>query len=144
LSTSFRLILPRPLYTALLEQAGAELPNECCGLLAGRIEGNVGKVERRYPLVNQLASPREYDAEPRGLFDAARDMRQAGIVELATYHSHPTTDPIPSRTDLERRYGPGVVQLIVSFKTSVPVVRAWWLEEDGFREAEWEVSEIVV
>jgi proteasome lid subunit RPN8/RPN11 len=139
LSTSFRLLLPRLLYEALLEQARAELPNECCGLLAGRIVGEAGQVERRYPLVNRLASPREYESEPRSLLAAAKDMRRVGIVELAIYHSHPTTAPIPSQTDLERNCWPGLVHLIVSLRSSVPEARAWRLEEAGYREAEWEI-----
>src|SRR5438093_352430 len=78
LSTSFRLLLPLQLYAAMVEQAQAELPNECCGLLAGRIEDGVGRVEQRYPLVNELASPVEFQSEPRGMFEAERDMRRNG------------------------------------------------------------------
>src|SRR3954452_20721502 len=44
LSMSFRLEVPRALYSAMLEQARAELPNECCGLLAGTVEEGVGRV----------------------------------------------------------------------------------------------------
>ena len=49
----FRLEVPRALYSAMLEQARAELPNECCGLLAGTVEEGVGRVVARYPLVNE-------------------------------------------------------------------------------------------
>jgi proteasome lid subunit RPN8/RPN11 len=142
LSTAFRLLLPRQIYTALLEQARAELPNESCGLLAGRIDGAVGQVERCYPLVNQLASPKEYESEDRGLFNASKDMRQLGIDLLAVYHSHPTSEPVPSRRDLERNYyGSGIIHLIVSLATSGPPLRAWRLSADSFAEAEWEMCE---
>ena len=66
----FRLLLPRRLYEEMVAQAVAELPNECCGLLAGRIEPvaaqdaerkPVARVMRKYPLVNKAASPTEYD-----------------------------------------------------------------------------------
>ena len=67
MSTSFRLLLPRQLYAAMVAQAQAELPNECCGLLAGRIDAGVGRVEQRYPLVNELTSPVEFQSEPRGM-----------------------------------------------------------------------------
>ena len=59
----------------MLEQAQAELPNECCGLLAGRVADGVGRVEMRYPLVNELTSPVEYSAEAMSLFAAFKDMR---------------------------------------------------------------------
>ena len=54
---SFRLIVPAALYEAMVAQARAEQPAECCGLLAGVVEGGIGRVTERYPLVNELASP---------------------------------------------------------------------------------------
>lgn len=126
----------------MLQQAQAELPNECCGLLAGRIENGIARVEVRYPLVNERASPREYNAEPKGLLAAHKDMRARGIMELAVYHSHPTSQPMPSKTDLERNfYGLAVVFLIIGFNDPQPEVRGWWLRETDFLEAAWEIIE---
>jgi proteasome lid subunit RPN8/RPN11 len=143
LSTPFCLHLPRRFYEEMLAQARAELPNECCGLLAGRIEREgelaVGVVLRRYPLVNSAASPVEFWSEPRGMFEAERDMRRNGYELLAVYHSHPASAPVPSRTDLERNYSPEVMNLIVSLNGEEPVVRGWWLEGAGYREAGWDV-----
>src|SRR3954452_20602849 len=91
-----RLSVPRPLFAALVEQALAERPNECCGLLAGRIlPDGVGRVEKRYPLVDAAASPAEFLSEPRGMFEADRDMRRRGTEVLAVYHSHPASRPVP-------------------------------------------------
>lgn len=146
MSTPFRVQLPRPLYDAMLAQAVAELPNECCGLLAGRKTENAsdaaepcrGQVLRRYPLVNAAASPVEYLSDAQSMFDAVRDMRRLGLEILAVYHSHPTSDPVPSRTDLERHFSPEVVHFIISLKPGQTQVRAWWLTEVAFHEAEWE------
>ena len=139
----FLLLLPRRLYEEMVSQALAELPNECCGLLAGTLEDNppglpLARVVRRYPLVNAAASPREYDAEPRDLFAAHRAMRQAGLEVLAIYHSHPTAEAVPSRTDLSRNYWPDVIAFIISLKGSEPVMRAWWLNADNYQEAQWQ------
>ncbi|MBI1918241.1 MAG: M67 family metallopeptidase [Planctomycetes bacterium] len=138
---AFRLEVPCALYAAMLEQARAELPNECCGLLAGTVEGGVGRVVARYPLVNELASPVEFTGEARGQFEACRDMRRQGIEELAVYHSHPTTAPLPSRKDRKRNYSENVVNLIISLAGPEPVVRGWWLTATDFREAEWKIIE---
>src|SRR5262249_14613414 len=77
-STAFRLLWPEALYAEIVAQARAELPNECCGLLAGRIvdtpSGRAGQVVRRYPLINAAASPVEYLSEPKSMFHAVRDM----------------------------------------------------------------------
>lgn len=139
MSTAFRLDLPQSIYLALLAQAQAELPNECCGLLAGTIVAGVGWVQRHYPLVNALASPCEYESEPRSMFDAVRDIRQRALDVLAVYHSHPDSEPVPSRKDQERCYSSDVMNLIISLAPGGPAVRAWWLTEAGCREAEWQV-----
>jgi [CysO sulfur-carrier protein]-S-L-cysteine hydrolase len=136
----FRLLVPRTVYDAMLAQALAEQPDECCGLLAGGVEAGEGRVVARYPLVNELKSPTEYNAEPRGLFQAHRDMRDRGIEVLAIYHSHPTSPPVPSRKDRERNYSEDVVSVIISLASSPPEVRAWWLTARTHREAEWAVE----
>ena len=65
-------------------------------------------------------------------------MTRRGLEALAVYHSHPTAAPVPSRKDLERNYWPGVVNLIISLQAAEPEVRAWWLSDEGYREAEGE------
>jgi proteasome lid subunit RPN8/RPN11 len=140
----FRLVVPRALYEAMLEQARTESPNECCGLLAGTVtvEPNappLARVVERYPLANALASPVEYESDARGMFEAVRDMLRRGLDVVAVYHSHPTSPPLPSRTDLARNYSPDVVNLIISLTTTPPTVGAWWLSESAYREADWQV-----
>lgn len=127
----------------MIAQAHAESPNECCGLLAGTIvldgEKRIGRIERRFPLVNEAASPVEYLSEPKSMFAAYRDYTKAGLDVLAIYHSHPTSPPLPSKTDRERNYSPDVVNFIISLKDTEPEVRSWWLTESDFREADWEI-----
>lgn len=136
----FRLLVPRDVHDAMLAQALSEHPNECCGQLGGTIDGGVGHVRKRYPLVNEAASRVRYSASARSLIDADRDMRQAGLEVLAIYHSHPTSHPVPSRTDLAENYWPGIVTLIISLTEEPPLVRAWWLGENDYQEAAWEIE----
>lgn len=134
MSTSNALQIPRRLVEEMLAHAEAERPNECCGLLAGLGQ----RARRRYPLVNAAASPALYEADPRSLFAAFKEMRREGTELLAIYHSHPTSPPVPSRTDLARNgYGPEVVHFIVSLLSEKPELRGWHLEETVFREAAW-------
>jgi proteasome lid subunit RPN8/RPN11 len=126
----------------MVAHARAELPNECCGLLAATVGSGqraAGSVKRCYPLVNELASPAEYLSEPTSMFRAVKDMRARGLDIVAVYHSHPTTEPVPSRKDLERRYSEDVVHFIISLRDREPSMRAWWLREDQFTEADWEL-----
>lgn len=136
---TFRILsIPGDCYAQMLRHAREDSPNECCGLLAGVIDGDVGRVTQRYPLVNELHSPVEYQAEARGLILAHKHAREHDLEILATYHSHPTTTPVPSRKDLAASYGDSVVSLIISLVGETPTMRGWWLSETDFREAEWE------
>jgi [CysO sulfur-carrier protein]-S-L-cysteine hydrolase len=135
----FRLQVPRILLEEMIEQARTELPNECCGALAGIMIGDTGRVIRRYPFVNSAASPVRYSAEGNDLPAAFRDMRESQIELLALYHSHPTSAAIPSKTDLAMNfYGPDVVHLIISLQEREPCVRCWRLTDANFRPADWE------
>ena len=140
-SRSERLLLPRHLYIEMVAHAQAELPNECCGLLAGVFEPGILRVEKRHALVNEAASPIEYRSEPHSMFQAVKAMRPDGHEILAIYHSHPTSAPTPSRTDLERNYSPEVVNFIISLHGAEPIMRGWWLTDAGFEEAAWEIVE---
>ena len=132
----------------MLWHALSERPLECCGLLAGVREEtktadggveSVGRVLRRYPLVNALASPREFLSDDRSMLDADRDMRARGLELLAVYHSHPTSPAVPSRTDLERHWMEDVACVIISLAAAPAEVRAWRLTGTAYREADWEV-----
>lgn len=156
MSTPFHLQIPRSLYEEMIAQALSELPNECCGLFAGRMDqsgaddrteeaGRVAidvpviRAERRYVLVNESASPVEFTSDPRSMLTAVRDMRDRGIDIVAVYHSHPTSRPIPSRKDLERNLLPGAMCLIISLAGEQPEVRAWWLSETSYDAAPFEI-----
>lgn len=133
----FRLVVPPPVLAAVVAHARAEAPNECVGFLAGTVAGGVGTVSQHLPLVNELASPTEFLTEPRSVLAAFKAMRAASTRELAIYHSHPMSPPVPSRKDVERNtYGLTVAWLIIGLAGAEPDVRAWWLTETGYREAE--------
>lgn len=135
MSRRFCLILSLSVYKALIEQAKAELPNECCGLLAGKVDANgIARVTQRHPLINSATSPVLFESDPRSMFDAVRAIDQAGLEILAVYHSHPTSVPIPSRTDLDRNYSEDVMSLIIGLASDPPLARAWWLSPDRFEE----------
>ena len=145
MSMPFRLIVPRPIYEEMVAQALAEQPNECCGLLGGTMDicsdgSRVGRVVKRYPLVNEAKSPVEFFSGGRDLFEATRDMRNRSLDTLAVYHSHPSSPPLPSKKDRAMNWSEGVVNVIISLTTTPPTVRAWWLTEVDFREAEWQVQ----
>jgi proteasome lid subunit RPN8/RPN11 len=142
LPNRYTLLVPQTLYQALVDQALAELPNECCGLLAGVPGPDRVLAVRRFPLINDAKSPpTEYLSEPQSMFAAIRGIQSAGLAEVAVYHSHPTSRPVPSRKDLAANYSESVMNLILSLATGQPELRAWWLWEGGFEEGKWDIAE---
>jgi proteasome lid subunit RPN8/RPN11 len=87
------VVIPAEVRSALVEHAEAELPNEACGLLVLRD----GVAERYVPGVNESASPYRFElrADPEIWF-----LEDEGY-ELAVFHSHLSSPPRPSRTDVE-------------------------------------------
>lgn len=131
------LRLSPTLVAEMLDHARAELPNECVGMLAGRGDG---VVVRCYPLVNALASPTRFESEPRSLLAAEKARRAERLEFLAVYHSHPTSNAIPSQRDAEQRWGNEVLTVIISLQSSEPEIRAWRWDGSKFVEASLKVA----
>lgn len=135
---STRLSVPRPIYDAIVGQSREELPNECCGLLAGTSDG---KVSQRFPLVNSAASSTRFESSPESMLSAMKHIREAKLEVLAVYHSHPSTPPVPSRIDKALNSDSGVLTVIVSMATDPPEVSAWNLEADPPTKVALQVNE---
>ena len=87
------MVIPPEIRTELEEHARAEEPNEACGLVVLRD----GTAERYLPARNAAASPYRFELEtdPQNWF-----LEDEGY-ELAVFHSHLSSPPRPSRTDVE-------------------------------------------
>lgn len=87
------MVVPEAIREQLRAHAAEEAPNECCGLLVLRD----GRAERYVRGRNRLGSPYRYELE----IDPSIWFLEDEGFELAVFHSHPETEPIPSRTDRE-------------------------------------------
>jgi proteasome lid subunit RPN8/RPN11 len=87
------VVIPAAVRSALEEHARAEAPNEACGLILLRD----GVAERYVAGRNAAASPYRFELEigPETWF-----FEDEGY-ELAVFHSHRSSPPRPSRTDVE-------------------------------------------
>jgi [CysO sulfur-carrier protein]-S-L-cysteine hydrolase len=107
--------------------ARAEEPNEACGLVAFRD----GRAERYIPARNGAASPYrfELETEPENWF-----LEDDGY-ELAVFHSHISSPPRPSRTDVENiGLWNGRPYLILSLGTGE--LAAWRITDGRISEVE--------
>ncbi len=84
------------------------LPEEACGILAGR----ECAVEAVLPVTNHLHSPVRYSMEPLELLKCLRWMDEHNLEFLGVFHSHPRGPDRPSAVDMEENTNPGIVQLI--------------------------------
>ena len=119
------VVVPAAIREELSAHAAEEAPNECCGLLVFR-DGVAERYERGR---NALASPYRYELE----IDPALWFLEDEGYELAVFHSHPETEPIPSRTDRELAgLWSGRPFLIYGLK--LDELRAWRIARDGVEE----------
>lgn len=89
------MVVPAAVRDAIAEHARAEEPNESCGLLVVRD----GVAERYEPGINRAASPYRFELE---LPDPEVWFLEDEGYELAVVHSHVSSPPHPSRTDVEQ------------------------------------------
>jgi proteasome lid subunit RPN8/RPN11 len=69
--------------------------------------------------------------DPKEVIEAMWWMRTLAWDLAAIVHSHPSTPPTPSYTDLREWYYPDARLLIVSFAGSEPAAGCWRLVLDG-------------
>jgi len=135
------LQIPKEILLQISQQALSERPNECCGLLSGRISSGFAHIQSCYPLLNVLQSPTKFLSDPKGMFEAQKEMRRRAETLLVVYHSHPNSEPIPSLEDLRNSLSESVACLIIGLEEDIPVWRLWWLSEHHYFPAEYEIVE---
>ncbi len=122
--------IPRSIVDEIINQARAEHPRECCGLLGG----SDSHARNRYPLQNRSPEPeRRYFVAPEELFGAMRRMRDVRDELVVIYHSHPRSPAYPSQTDIELAFYPEAVYLIVALEPKTEL-RAFRINEGGVLE----------
>lgn len=101
-------------YNLLLEHVRCEQPLEACGLLGGRIEGEVRTVEKVFLLTNVDHSEEHFSLDPKEQFAAVKEIRQANLQLLGNFHSHPASPARPSEEDKKLAFDPQASYVIIS------------------------------
>ncbi|GAB4206773.1 MAG: M67 family metallopeptidase [Roseiflexaceae bacterium] len=136
---------------AIVAHAEATYPDECVGLLLGRIEGDRKIVTATYPTENrwegQVALSEQDNAhsrrdrfylDPRDYLRADRTARAQGLDVVGCYHSHPDHPAVPSERDRIGAQGVGagssfafVIQSVSN--GSATALASWLLADEGER-----------
>ena len=128
-----------------------EYPNECCGMLLGRTDGEAKEISEVVALRNlrhdparaqellPLEDPGRESEKNRFLIDpleqlrVERDARERGLDVLGYYHSHPDHPALPSNYDREHAW-PWSSYVILSVEQGeASEMTSWVLSEDRTR-----------
>lgn len=118
-------------YEKMVAHAESELPNEACGLIAGRIDGDDKIIEKVYLLTNIDHSNEHFSLDPKEQLAAVKDMRTNGYEPLGNFHSHPESPSRPSEEDKRLAYDSKANYLILSLmEENNPVLKAFRIDEE--------------
>ncbi len=118
-------------YDKMLKHCVDGLPNESCGLLAGRTDGGEKIVEKIYLLSNVDESPEHFSMDPKEQLAAVKDARANGLTLIGNFHSHPESPSRPSEEDKRLAYDTSMEYLILSLEDKVnPVLRAFEIDNE--------------
>ncbi len=95
--------IEKPAWETMVGHAQSKFPNECCGAMLGRMDGDHKVVTVAVPIENAYDGAQEsrYEISPQDLLAAEREARAHGMDLVGIFHSHPDCDAYFSETDLK-------------------------------------------
>ncbi|MCQ3806015.1 MAG: M67 family metallopeptidase [Acidimicrobiaceae bacterium] len=130
------LEIPASVHSRMLGHAIAGLPDEACGLFAGRYGGD--RVDRFFPMTNTARSSRVYELDGAEILRVEHAADDDGLAVIGVMHSHTHTTNYPSPTDVAdaARFDPfGVWRfIIVSLKHPDPSLRCYRIAAEEITE----------
>lgn len=134
--------ISQSLVDEMVAHAREDLPNECCGILAGPD----GEVVKSYRMTNVEASPFRFSMDPGELVAVDSEAGDNGWDLIAIYHSHTQSEAYPSDTDVRIAGGtaelwPDTRYVLVSLMDADnPAVRIFSIERGEVTEEALEVA----
>lgn len=131
-NVGMQLELTSGLLRQLRYAADEAAPEEACGLLFGTLP----KITSLMPARNVSKYPRtRFEIDPQALVDAHRAARRNGPAVAGYYHSHPSGQALPSKTDRAMANGDGRAWAIVGKEQ----ILFWRDMGDGFEALPYRV-----
>jgi proteasome lid subunit RPN8/RPN11 len=149
------LVLSQSHLSAISDHAELVYPEECCGLMVGRMDAQADAVYKLLielvPLDNQWTADqtanqtanqaqftkrRRYSIAPTDMLSVQRQARDQGLNIIGVYHSHPDHVAEPSECDRALAW-PDYAYVIVSVNGGKAVdIKNWALDSDHQFQAE--------
>ena len=124
------LRIPAAALAQIRQLAATAMPREACGLLIGREEGEVSRLEAAENVATEPT--RRFEIDPRRLLQLHRGLRGGAEELIGHWHSHPDGPAVPSACDREMVADPAMVWLIIAAPSGE--ARAWRVVDNGFAE----------
>ncbi len=125
-----QVLLEQEDYEKMIAYAEKQAPIEACGLLGGRIEGDVKIIKKVFYLTNTDHSPEHFSLAPQEQFAVVRELRAEGWVLLGNWHSHPASPSRPSEEDKRLAFDPRASYLILSLAAEKPVLHSFRVDSE--------------
>ncbi len=119
----------------IILHAKTDLPNECCGYLAG----TKSLITKAYPITNIDKTHDHFSFDPEEQFAAIKDIRNNDLVPIAVYHSHPETPARPSKEDIKLAYDPEISHVIISLAKEHTVIKSFKICNNVVEKEEIEI-----
>lgn len=135
-----RFLLSPACFSALHKEASQAYPNEACGFILGHCD-NATKI---LAAPNRAPSPHHaFILSPESLLLAEKTARQANIMVLGIYHSHPDSPAWPSRIDTEQTPAGWWNVILDCYFGTCRTMRSFRKSPDNAAlvEEEWKVAE---
>jgi proteasome lid subunit RPN8/RPN11 len=129
--------IPRKLVDQVIEHSKREVPNEACGILAGRNK----RVERVFEMTNVEKSPVSFFMDGKEQLKVMKEIRNLGLEMAGIYHSHPSSPAYPSVHDVELAFYAEISYVIVSLlEDTNPLIRAFKIIDGKITEEELKIE----
>lgn len=125
--------LAKELFQQIVKHCVKELPDEACGILAGKGVS----IEKACEMVNAEKSPENFIMDPAEQLKVMKELRNLGLEMVGIYHSHVASEAYPSARDIELAFYPEARYCIVTLKDkNNPRMRAFRIKEGKITEEE--------
>ena len=136
MSDESHLLISTEILELLKKEALEAYPEECCGILVGRVraqEPRKAEVHEVKVARNSAVERRQeqYSIDPEQLLRVQTEARKGELDVLGYYHSHPEERAIPGQVDLETAWPDTSYLILAVGRERVTEVRCWRLRESG-------------
>ncbi len=119
-------------------------PEECCGVLLGKVEEGIPVIDEARVLKNTNAGSRNtrYNIDPLDLIKLEDELEDTDRIMLGIYHSHPNHPAKPSKFDLDHAW-PNLSYMVLSVQDGNSELLTSWRLNTDIKEFSEEKIQIV-